>query len=54
VIKTELEKRFPNSPARFAADKAIDGLDAKLPMTEYIDTWYAAYVAAGGSVKVKK
>lgn len=46
----EVEKRFPTVAARKAADAAIDKLDVKAPMTEYIDTWYAAYVAAGGRV----
>jgi hypothetical protein len=39
--------RFPTAQARKAADKAIESLgDEK--MSKYIDTWIAAYRAAGG------
>ena len=43
-----VEQRFPTRAARDAADRAIDALPESAPMTEYIDTWLAAYRAAGG------
>jgi hypothetical protein len=43
---------FPTAHARAAADKVIDELDPTLPMTTFLDTWIAAYVAAGGRRKV--
>jgi hypothetical protein len=46
-------KNFPTVEARAAADKAIDALDAKEPMTRFIDTWIAAYLAAGGKTSIK-
>lgn len=46
--KTPLEQRFPTARARDVADKAIDALPESAPMTEYIDTWLAAYREAGG------
>lgn len=48
--KDWLEQKFPTARAREAADKAIEPLASSLPMTEFIDTWYIAYVAAGGKV----
>ena len=48
--KDEVELRFPTARAREIADKAIEGLDAKLPMSAFIDTWYIAYTEAGGRV----
>lgn len=41
-------KHFPTAHARDAADREIDRLDVKEPMTKYLDTWIAAYIAAGG------
>lgn len=40
--------RFPSAHARAAADLAIDALPVSAPMTTYLDTWIAAYKAAGG------
>lgn len=45
------DKHFPNSRARGEADRAIDKLSVNEPMHVYIDTWIAAYKAAGGKVK---
>lgn len=45
-------KHFPNAKAREAADKAIDKIDPTEPMTTYLDTWIAAYLAAGGKTKI--
>lgn len=41
-------ENFPTAKARAAADVAIDAIDPKLPMTAFLDTWLAAYAAAGG------
>ena len=41
-------KNFPNPAARAEADKVIDGLDPKEPMSKFIDTWIEAYHRAGG------
>ena len=46
-------EHFPTQAARDAADSAVDKLDVTLPMTEFLDTWLAAYVAAGGKTKLK-
>lgn len=43
-----VEKRFPNARARAAADAAIEGLDAKLPMTVFLDTWIVKYAEVTG------
>lgn len=48
VKPRSLTARFPTAHAREAADKAIDALPATEPMTTYLDTWIAAYRAAGG------
>ena len=45
-------KHFPTARARDAADKAIDALDPKEPMTTFLDVWIAAYIAAGGKPKL--
>ena len=49
-----LRKRFPTARARWAADKAVDRLDVNASMAVYIDTWVAAYRAAGGKEKEYK
>ena len=41
-------EHFPTIAARNAADEAIDKLPVTAPMSEYIDAWIAAYMAAGG------
>jgi hypothetical protein len=41
-------ENFPTASARAAADKTVDALDSKLPMTAFLDAWLAAYLAAGG------
>jgi len=46
-------KCFPTPHARDKADRATDTLSPTQPMTDYIDCWYAAYVAAGGKVNIK-
>ncbi len=46
-------KHFPTVAAREAADKAIDQLDPKEPMTTFLDTWVTAYVQAGGKTSIK-
>lgn len=46
-------KHFPSAHARDAADKAIDQLDPKEPMTVFLDTWFEAYIAAGGKTTLK-
>lgn len=43
-----VEQRFPTAAARTLADQAIDRLPESAPMSEFIDTWLAAYRAAGG------
>lgn len=43
-----VEEVFPTARARQTADEAIDKLDPKESMTKFLDTWHAAYVAAGG------
>jgi len=43
-----VEEVFPNARGRQAADEAIDKLDPKEPMTKFLDTWHAAYVAVAG------
>jgi hypothetical protein len=43
-----VEQLYPNAKARRKADEAIDKLDAKLPMTVFLDAWDQAYVDAGG------
>jgi len=43
-----VEQRYPTRAAREVADRAIDDLPENVPMTAYIDTWLAAYTAAGG------
>lgn len=47
-----MRERFPSARARDAADDAVDTLDAHAPMSAYVDTWIAAYRAAGGREKV--
>ena len=47
------DKHFPTPNARNAADHAIDKLDPKLPMTDFLDAWIAAYIAAGGRTSLK-
>jgi hypothetical protein len=47
-------KHFPNAAARKKADEAVDKLDSKLSMTEFLDAWIAAYVAAGGRTSLVK
>lgn len=46
-----IQRRFPTKFARTIADQAIDKLDVSEPMTTYLDTWIAAYRAAGGAEK---
>lgn len=46
-----VEQRFPTKHARDEADAAIDALEENEPMSRYIDTWLAAYRAAGGIEK---
>ncbi len=46
-------KNFPTVHARAVADKAIDDLDPREPMTKYIDVWIQAYVKAGGKTNIK-
>jgi hypothetical protein len=46
-------KNFPTPHARKKADEAIDKLSPTLSMTEFIDAWIAAYVAAGGKVNIR-
>ena len=42
-------ERYPTRAARLAADRATDALDPNTAsMAQYIDTWLAAYGAAGG------
>jgi hypothetical protein len=45
-------ENFPTAHARAEADKAVDALNERLPMTAFIDTWIAAYRKAGGRRKV--
>ncbi len=42
------KENFPSRDARDAADAACDQLDVNEPMSKFIDTWIAAYKAAGG------
>lgn len=46
-----VEQRWPTKRARDLADEAIDRLAESEPMHVYIDTWLAAYRAAGGVEK---
>ena len=48
-----VEQRFPTKHARELADKAVDDLPESAAMTVFIDTWLAAYRAAGGIEKRK-
>jgi hypothetical protein len=41
-------KHFPTVSARAAADKAIDAMDVKCSMSDFLDAWVAAYRRAGG------
>ena len=41
-------RMFPDSKARDAADRSVDELQTSEPMSLYLDTWIAAYIAAGG------
>ena len=34
-----LEQLFPDSAARTMADQVVDKMDAKLPMTDFLDAW---------------
>lgn len=43
-----VERRFPTTSARDAADRAIDALPASEPMSAYLDLWLATYRAVGG------
>jgi hypothetical protein len=47
-----LAKLFPSRHAWRAADDAADKLPVHATMAEHIDTWIAAYKAAGGQTKV--
>ncbi|MFI5297263.1 MAG: hypothetical protein ACHREM_04130 [Polyangiales bacterium] len=40
--------RFVTKVARLAADAATDALSVDAPMSTFLDTWFAAYRAAGG------
>ena len=40
-------QHFPSKSARLRADEAVDRLNPNEPMTTYLDTWIAAYKAAG-------
>jgi hypothetical protein len=46
--RRKLQKRFPTMKARLVADTTTDALSPNTPMTAYVDTWIAAYRAAGG------
>ncbi len=46
-------KNFPTVAARDAADRAVDKLDPKEPMTKYLDTWIVEYIKAGGKTDIK-
>jgi hypothetical protein len=46
-------KNFPTAHARDVADRAIDCIDPKKPMTTFLDIWLAAYIKAGGKTKHK-
>ncbi len=46
-----VEQRFVTKRARDLADQAIDALAESEPMAVYVDTWLAAYRAAGGVEK---
>lgn len=46
-------KNFPTVHAREAADRAVDAIDPKEPMTTFLDVWLAAYIATGGKTKHK-
>lgn len=48
----KLRKRFPSARARWAADEASDKVPETAPIHVLIDTWIAAYRAAGGKEKV--
>lgn len=43
-----VEERFPNARARLTADKAIEAIDAREPMTKFLDTWIAVYSEVSG------
>lgn len=47
-----VEKRYPTQHARKEADEAIDSLDLDASMRTYLVIWEAAYLAAGGQVKL--
>jgi hypothetical protein len=48
-----MAKNFWSPNARDKADQAVDKLDPQLPMTVFLDTWIAAYIAAGGQTRLK-
>ena len=51
----KLEELYPNGRCRQAADAAIDALDpSKTTISEMLDSWDAAYVAAGGKSPWRK
>jgi hypothetical protein len=47
----QLRQKYPSKVARDKADKAIDSIDPREPMTVFLDTWLAAYRAAGGVIR---
>lgn len=46
-------KNFPTVAARDAADRAVDKLDPREPMTTFLDTWVIEYIKAGGKTDIK-
>lgn len=46
-----VEDRFPTVHARRKADEAIDAVGPHEPVWKLTDTWYEAYIAAGGVVR---
>lgn len=48
-----MNRMFPDARARDVADKTIDALPVEAPMSLYLDTWIAAYIATGGKTPWK-
>lgn len=48
-----MARMFPDQKARDVADRSVDELPTSDPMSLYLDTWIASYLAAGGKTPWK-
>lgn len=53
-IADSVEKVFPDTRARRAADAAVDAMDTSLPMRDFLDVWEAKYFEVAGSSPVRR